>query len=109
MAGRKLFTNNSPYGMAVTLLVRASEDPRNQAGSEEFFLESRQSRWHEYGNHIDIYLNGINLVATTNGEIVGQQRVVITRGSALDDALNTRNAVDFDMSNGVFEIHTRQV
>ena len=62
MAGRKLFTNQSPYPLAVTLAVRKSDDPRNQAGTKDFSLPAGNSQWQEYGNNIDIYLNGINLV-----------------------------------------------
>ncbi|KAA0677161.1 hypothetical protein [Roseomonas genomospecies 6] len=109
MAGRKLFTNHSPYGMTVTLIVRASDDPRNQAGTKEFYLGPSQSQWQEYGNHIDIYLNGIRLAAVYNGQMIGQQYVVIIRGSSLDDALNRNNGVDFNVQGLNFSLSTRQV
>lgn len=108
MAGRKLFTNQSPYSMNVTLVIRASEDPRNQAGTKDFQLGARQSQWQEYGNNVDIYLNGIKLAAVFNGQMIGQQYIVITRGSPLDNELNTRNGVDFGFSNNTFMLTTRQ-
>ncbi len=109
MAGRKLFTNRSPRGMNVTLIVRASADPRNTAGTESFYLNPGQSEWHDYGNTIDIYLNGIKLIAAVDGDMMSQQYVVIIRGSPLDDALNRNNGVDFDISGFNFSLSTRQV
>lgn len=108
MAGRKFFTNRTPYLLAVTLVVRASEDPRNQAGIKDFMLGAHESRWEEYGNNIDIYLNGIKLAATYSGQMVAQQYIVILRGSPLDNQLNMRNAVDFGYENGSFNLSTHQ-
>jgi hypothetical protein len=109
MAGRKLFTNRSTYGMQVTLVVRASSNPRDTAGKKDFFINPKGSQWQEYGNNVDIYLNGINLAAVFNGEMQGQQYVVIQRGSPLDNKLNQNNGVDFNFANDTFYITTRQV
>lgn len=110
MAGRKLFTNKSGYAMSVTLMIRASEDPRHQAGTKEFWLDAGQSAWQEYGNNIDIYLNGFGLQAVENGAIRAEQSIVIVRGSPLDNELNMFNAVDFNLTNnGMFLVSTRQV
>lgn len=109
MAGRKLFTNASPYSMVITLVIRASEDPRNQAGTKEFVLNPGQSQWQDYGDNINIYLNGIKLAAMFNGQLLAQQYVVIVRGSPLDNELNMRNGVDFNFANGNFTLSTRQV
>ena len=109
MAGRKLFTNRSQYGMNVSLVVRRSDDPRNTAGTKDFFLKSNESQWQEYGNNIDIYLNGIKLAAVFNGAMIGQQYIVILRGSPLDNELNMFNGVDFGYSGNSFTLSTRQV
>jgi hypothetical protein len=109
MAGRKLFTNRSPYLMYVTLVVRKSADPRDQAGTKDFELPSGGNSWQEYGNNIDIYLNGIKLSAVTNGAMLGNQYIVIIRGSPLDNQLNMFNAVDFNYQNNTFYVATRQV
>lgn len=109
MAGRKLFTNRSDYALSVTLVVRKSADPRDRAGTKDFSLPARQSQWQEYGNNIDIYLNGINLIAVSDGAMLGQQYVVIVRGSPLDNRLNMFNAVDFGYANNTFYVSTRQV
>lgn len=108
MAGLKLFTNTTEYHLSITLLVRASEDPRNQADPVSFELAPGQANWHEYGNDIDIYLNGINLISFMCGQMISQQQIVISRGSTLDDDLNTRNAVEFQFANGSFTIRTHQ-
>lgn len=109
MAGRKLFTNNTPHALHVTLLVRASYDPRNSAGTKEFHLGPQESQWQEYGNHIDIYLNGITVVAMSGETEAARKEVVIVRGSPLDDVLNMRNAVTFSLHNGHVTLDTRQV
>jgi hypothetical protein len=109
MAGKKLFTNTSRINLYVTLLVRKSADPHDQAGMKEFVLNGGQSSWHEYGNNIDIYLNGVKLAAVTAGDMIGEQKIVVVRGSPFDNLLNTRNAVDFVYSNGVFSMSSRQV
>lgn len=109
MAGRKLFTNTSQVGLDVSLKIRASWDPRNQAGSKDFFLDAGESRWEDYGDDINIYLNGIRLAAIAQGSMIAQQWVVVERGAPLDDQLNTRNAVDFAYANNAFSVTTRQV
>lgn len=109
MAGRKLFTNQSPYALLVTLTVRRNDDPRNAAGTKEFHILPRQSQWQEYGDNINIYLNGITIAAQGEGVAATQQHTVIVRGSALDNELNTRNGVDIGFDNDAYFLSTRQV
>jgi hypothetical protein len=109
MAGRKLFTNESPYRSNVTLVIRRSADPRNTAGTSEFWLEPRQSAWRDYGDNVNVYLNGIKLISMFEGQMVAQQQIVIERGSALDNQLNMYNAVDLTFQKGSFVVSTRQV
>ena len=94
--------------MAITLVIRKSADPRNTAGTKDFFLNSGQSQWHDYGNNSDFFLNGIKLASVLNGDMVGQQYIVIVRGSPLDNQLNTKNGVDFGYDK-TFTLSTRQV
>jgi hypothetical protein len=107
--GRKVFTNNTQYGLNVTLVIRKSADPRDEAGTKSFALARNQSSTQEYGDSINIYLNGIKLAAVLNGELIGQQYIVITRGSDLDNRLNMNNGVDFGYANQTFYLSTRQV
>jgi hypothetical protein len=109
VAGRKLFTNASPYDLQVTLVIRRSANPRDQAGTKDFPLQSKQSLWQEYGNNIDIYLNGIKLAGFLRGDLIAQQQIVIDRGSSLDNQLNMKNGVDFGFANNAFTMTTRQV
>ncbi len=109
MAGRKLFTNLSPYPIHVTLVVRQSADPRHTAGTKEFMLSPQESQWQEYGNDIDIYLNGMSLAAVVDGKETAQQMIAIVRGSVLDNQLNMRNGVDFAFASNAFSVMTRQV
>jgi len=108
MAGRKLFTNQSAYKVGVTLVIRKSEDPRDTAGTKDFFLNPGQSDWQDYGSYRDPYLNGIKLASVFNGQMVGQQYIVIVRGSDLDKQLNTKNGVDFGFDKTFF-LSTREV
>lgn len=110
MASRKLLTNATPHSLQITLIVRRSDDPRETAGRVDCQLPPKESRWVEYGNNVDIYLNGIDLVAQGgDGAIVEQRNVVIQRGSPFDNMLNMHNAVDFSLENGALQIRTRQV
>jgi hypothetical protein len=111
MAGKKLFTNSSAYNIYVTLIIRKSSDPRDTAGTKDFKLTPKQSLWITYGNNVDIYLNGIKLEALLNGERIGQQVIVIKRGSSLDNQLNMKNGVSFgyDRARNSFSITTKQV
>ena len=109
MAGKKLFTNRSNVTIAVTLVIRAREDPRNQAGTQDFTLGPAESQGQTYGNNMDIYLNGVKLAAIENGDVTCKQQIVIVRGSPLDNELNTRNAVDFTFNNNSFGMSTREV
>jgi hypothetical protein len=109
MAGRKLFTNKSPCLLLVTLVIRKSADPRDRAGTKDFQLSGGQSQWQEYGDNVDIYLNGIDLTAVANGTMIGNQHFVIVRGSPLDNELNMFNAVDFTFDGLFFYLSARQV
>ncbi len=111
MPGLKQFTNQSPYPMSVTLVVRAGDDPKDHGTDTTFSLKGHETQWQSYGDNTNIYLNGIKLRAAVPGEIDAQQAIVITRGSTLDDALNTKNAVDFnfDQEQWSFTLSTRQV
>jgi hypothetical protein len=103
-AERKLIRNTSPYSLQVTLVIRRSEDPRNNAGTKDVDLPPKTSQWVEYGDHIDRYLNGIGVRAHFNGEVLGQQYIVVTRGGPLDAMLNTENTISIIYQNGSFHI-----
>jgi len=109
MAGRKLFVNNSGQDLQVTLFIRMSENPANNAGTKPFHLGRSQSTWVDYGDDQNIYLNGISIVSVYQGQIQARQEFVITRGSDLDNQFNMNNCVSFGFANGGFTIATSQV
>lgn len=111
-AGRKLLVNHTQYNLHATLVIRDSHDPRNQAGTKDVTLPPHHAEWVEYGDSVNIYLNGVRLVAIHNGEQIGQQYVVVNRGSYLDNILNRSNGLDFKLldTNGLsFTIEGRNV
>jgi hypothetical protein len=86
MAG-KTFTNYPTKTFGVTLFIRQSENPANNAGQTRFDLSSGQREYVGYGDSVNIYLNGITLASVSDGAITGEQEFVITRGSSLDNRL----------------------
>jgi len=48
-----------------------------------------------YGNDVNIYLNGIETELISDGSAVEERRVVVDRGSGLDNALNTNDTIEF--------------
>ena len=106
MSGKKLFINNCGNKINVTVFNRLSSNPAQTRDQIEFSLESRERKMVTYGNDQNPYLNGFNLIAYLNGAILAQQKIVITRGSPLDNQLNMNDSVIFLFSNGSFYIQT---
>lgn len=104
MAG-KIFINQTQKSIRVTLFVRASENPANNAGQQRFDLSAGQSQYVPYGDNINIYLNGISLASVSDGALIGEQEFVITRGSPLDNQLNMNSVVNISFPGGGFQIN----
>jgi hypothetical protein len=82
-SGTKVFTNNSGSTLNVTLFVRRGDNPGNQAGTVIFQLGNGQSFTQSYGSDTNsVFLDGIAVE-------------VVTRGSAIDDLLNTNSKIAF--------------
>jgi hypothetical protein len=109
MPGRKLFTNNSDFTMAVTLLVRKGENPRDEAGRQELALSPGESRWEDYGDSHNVYLNGLLVAAIAGGRKFCQEFLVTWRGSWIDEQLNTCNAVLLSVQDGEIILLTEEV
>jgi hypothetical protein len=105
MAG-KMFVNNTGHNLSVTLIVRAGEDPANDAGEQKFTLNASESQFVGYGNESNIYLNGILVMAIDSAQIHAEQDFVIERGGLLDNQLNMNSRVEFRFNNGAYSIHT---
>jgi hypothetical protein len=100
----KTFNNGTQKSVRVTLFVRASENPANNAGQQRFDLNPGQSLYVGYGDAVNIYLNGITLASISDGALIGEQEFVITRGSSLDNQLNMNSIVNISFPGGGFQI-----
>jgi hypothetical protein len=104
MAGMKKLINRTGSDLKVTLVVRAGDQPDQTAGSVEVDMAAGPDKKSgkdgsvqnvSYGNDVDIYLNGIETRMIHDGSAIGERRVVIERGSKLDNALNTNDTIEF--------------
>lgn len=104
MAGMKTLINHTGSDLKVTLIVRKGDSPEGNAGTVDVHLaagpgpaggpdESR--RVVTYGDDVDIYLNGIETTLISKGAALGKREVVVKRGSAFDDQLNTNDTIEF--------------
>ena len=104
MAGMKKLINRTGNELMVTLVVRAGDQPDQTAGSVNVEMAAGPDKESgkdgsvqnvSYGNDVDIYLNGIETTMIKNGSAIGERRLVIERGSKLDNALNTNDTIEF--------------
>jgi hypothetical protein len=103
MAG-KTFNNFSHKDLGVTLFVRQSEDPANNAGQERFDLDSGEGKYVSYGDDANIYLNGITVASVSDGAMQMEREFVVKRGSDLDNQLNMNDTVNIYFPGGGFQI-----
>lgn len=104
MAGRKLFVNNSGNELDITIFVRQGPDPHDHANNQDVTLVPRGSQDVVYGNDVNIYLNGFQVSAIANGDIIFTRHIVVDRGSPLDSQLNMNNTVTFTIPSGVQDV-----
>ena len=104
MAG-KTFNNFTHKDVSVTLFVRESDDPSNNAGQERFDLGSGESKDVTYGDDVNIYLNGITVATVSGGSMQTEREIVVKRGSDLDNQLNTNDTVNIYFPGGGFKIN----
>lgn len=97
--GAKTFINNTEYGVTVMLTVRRGDTPGNVAAVDSFSLGRGEHLLVTYSEDNNPYLDGISVNALGNGNIILAQDFVATRGSDVDNALNTNNTVSFGMQN----------
>jgi hypothetical protein len=97
--GAKTFVNNTGYSLSVMLTVRRGDQPGTEAGVDSFSLGTGGSLFVRYSGDENPYLDGIAVNAVDRGNIIAAQEFVISRGSDVDNALNTNNTVDFGMQN----------
>jgi hypothetical protein len=97
--GAKTFVNNTGYSLSVMLTVRRGDQPGTEAGVDSFSLGQGWSLFVQYSGPENPYLDGIAVNAVDRGNIIASQEFVITRGSDVDNALNTNDTVDFGLQN----------
>jgi hypothetical protein len=86
--GKKLFKNTTNQPLEVTLVVRQGDNPGNDAGTLNFKLAAGQSLTQTYGTDTNsVFLDGMTVA-------------VVTRGSSLDDLLNTNSTITFASAAG---------
>lgn len=101
----KLFINNTGRKLDIQLLVRKGDEPSLDAEPVNFQLGDGSSNAEDggsdhtklvhYGNDIDIFLNGIVVSFTYEGEKSVKRFQVMQRGVKLDNELNMNNTVEF--------------
>ncbi|MGZ4113053.1 MAG: hypothetical protein ACXVP5_11520 [Tumebacillaceae bacterium] len=107
MPGIKTFSNRSGLNLSVTLFVRESSNPANNANKMDFNLGAHETKTITYGNYRDIYLNGYAVVASHAGAMVSRQEFVIDRGNWLDNRLNMNSWVDIYYEDYSFDLRYR--
>ena len=118
MAYKKLI-NKTGHDLEATLIIRKCDHPTDTAGTVEVKLppctyEARDDGSTivvPYGNDEDIFLNGIEARLNLGGKSVANRRVVLERGTPLDNLLNTNNTIEFfyDNNTGLFSASETEV
>ena len=81
--GKKVFKNTTNQPLEVTLVVRKGDNPGADAGTVNFQLGAGQSLTQTYGTDTNsVFLDGMTVA-------------VVTRGSSLDNLLNTNSVITF--------------
>jgi hypothetical protein len=93
----KTFVNETKYDLSVMLTVRKGDRPGTDTAPVAFTLEHGKRRSIGYGDAHSPYLDGIAANAVDRGNIIASQDFVITRGSGVDNSLNTHDTVVFSM------------
>lgn len=98
--GAKTFINTTTYNLSVMLTVRSGATPGiDESTPDSFSLAPGKSQWVQYSGDEHPYLDGIAVNAIDHGNMVASQDFVVTRGSQVDNDLNTHDTVLFCMQN----------
>lgn len=104
MAG-KTFKNNSSQYLNITLLIRQGADVGKPSLEQNFSLNAGESKFVEYGNATNIYLNGLvfEWKDATSQSLNTDRQEVIARGSAptFDWVLNTHSTITINSVGGL--------
>jgi hypothetical protein len=104
MAG-KTFNNNSDQSINVTLLIRQGNDVGKPSLEQDFSINAGESKFIEYGNATNIYLNGLvfQWKDESSQSMSTDRQEVIARGSAptFDWVLNTHSVININSAKGL--------
>ncbi len=104
MAGKN-FTNKSKDYMNVTLLIRQGDNIQKPSLEQTFSLNAGETKFVEYGNATNIYLNGLVLEYKdpTTQSLTNAREEVIATGVAptFDWVLNTHSNITINSANGL--------
>ena len=93
MSGSKTLVNDTGAAVSGSLSVRKGSDPSHQLKVVPFSLEIGETKTIQYGDDQNPFLNGMDYEYKLDGELVGINQQVITRGSTWDDIMNTNNTL----------------
>jgi len=111
MAGRKKLINNTGNDLEVKLVIRKGDHPDQTAGTKNVNLPAPTKenednfKWVEYGDDINIYLNGLEVSILIGKNEVKLKNIVAERGKMLDNELNTKDTIEFsydDTTHSIF-------
>jgi hypothetical protein len=107
MAGKKNLINRTGKDLKVTLVVRKGDHPDETDGTVNVELSggSEKIKLVEYGDEVNIYLNGLEIELNSDGKKVNQKRIISERGKGLDDDLNTNDTIVFLYDEEMSSIH----
>jgi len=98
--GAKTFHNQTNLDLSVQLEVRKGDKPGNTLCYKNYSLASGDSRYCEYSDSRNPYLDGILINGVNDDEMIASQQFVFHRGGpgSLDAKFNTHNTVTITMS-----------
>lgn len=104
MAG-KTFKNHSTQTINVTLLIRQGDNIQKPSIEQNFSINAGESKFVEYGNSTNIYLNGLVFQwkdESTKSMSTDRQEVIATGvAPTFDWVLNTHSIININSAKGL--------
>lgn len=97
--GQKNFSNKTKFDLDTTLIVRKGDAPGHEASTKKFVIPAMKDMPYTYSNGSDPYLDSVAVATKDPGGAIGANVRVLTRGGAIDNALNTNNSIVFTQDN----------
>lgn len=97
--GQKVFSNKTHSDLKATLVVRKGDTPGHEADTRHIVIKAGQDERYQYSGNDNPYLDAVSVQSNGNGGQIGAEVRVISRGSAVDNALNTNDHITFTQQN----------